>query len=337
MRVLFLTLTLLLCLSSSILSAGVPHIITYQGRLTDALDDPVPDGMYSVKFIIYDAPSGGAEKWNSGFQSIITDDGLFSYNLGSNVILPDSVFTFDTTRYLGITVGGDPEMTPRTQLVAQPYAYQALKSDSADVALTADNADNLGGQPPAFYNDWYNLVNVPAGLNDGDDNTTYTAGSGLQLTGTVFSIPADGVSSAQIQDEPGVAQAMMAVVTALTGGVEVVLSRELTAPASGYVLVIASFSVQALHVNGTQTGVIFGLSTSTAFTQETHWWGIMSSEPTGTRNDIFTVSRMFSVSAGATTFYLLGQKVSGGTHPDVYSKSLSLAYFPTAYGTFNNQ
>lgn len=312
--------------------AEVPQLINYQGNLTDIDGNPVPNGSYQITFTIYDTPTGNPGIWNSGSQAVSVANGVFTYQLGTVNVLPDDLFT-DTTRWLGIRVGIDPEMTPRIKLTSQPYAYHALRSDSA---LTADNADNLGGETPAFYNDWNNLVNVPTGLDDGDDNTTYTAGSGLQLAGTVFSIPADGISSAQIQNEPGVAQALMAVVTPLTGSVEIVLSREITAPASGYVLVIASFSVQALHVNGTSTGVVFGLSNSTAFGQDAHYWGVMSSEATGSRNDIITISRMFSVSAGATTFYLLGQKSSGGTNPDVYSKSLSLAYFPTAYGTFNN-
>jgi hypothetical protein len=35
---------------------------------------------------------------------------------------------------------------------------------------------------------WGNLTNVPAGLSDGDDDTTYSAGTGLSLAGTQFSV-----------------------------------------------------------------------------------------------------------------------------------------------------
>lgn len=35
---------------------------------------------------------------------------------------------------------------------------------------------------------WGNLTNVPAGLSDGDDDTTYSAGTGLTLAGTQFSV-----------------------------------------------------------------------------------------------------------------------------------------------------
>jgi hypothetical protein len=45
------------------------------------------------------------------------------------------------------------------------------------------NTSGAGGQVH-----WNNLTNVPAGLDDGDDNTTYTAGTGLDLTGSEFSV-----------------------------------------------------------------------------------------------------------------------------------------------------
>lgn len=110
--------------------AEVPQLINYQGLLTDSSGAPVVDGGHLVKFIIYDAPAGGTDLWNSGFQNVTTADGLFSYALGSNVSLPDDIFT-DTSRYLGITVGVDPEITPRSRLETSPYAYHALRADSA--------------------------------------------------------------------------------------------------------------------------------------------------------------------------------------------------------------
>ncbi|MFS4416305.1 hypothetical protein ACKWCC_06345, partial [Maribacter sp. 2307ULW6-5] len=39
-----------------------------------------------------------------------------------------------------------------------------------------------------FDGDWGSLTNIPADIADGDDDTTYTAGTGLTLTGTAFSV-----------------------------------------------------------------------------------------------------------------------------------------------------
>ncbi|MEM9141412.1 MAG: hypothetical protein AAGA86_00405, partial [Bacteroidota bacterium] len=47
--------------------------------------------------------------------------------------------------------------------------------------LDTDSTDDFSGS----FDD---LTDVPAGLADGDDDTTYTAGTGLDLTGTAFSV-----------------------------------------------------------------------------------------------------------------------------------------------------
>jgi len=69
--------------------------------------------------------------------------------------------------------------------------------DSAALAELADDdgagsgldADLLDGRHGAFYRGWGSLSDVPAGFADRVDNDTiYTAGAGLVLTGTVFSV-----------------------------------------------------------------------------------------------------------------------------------------------------
>jgi hypothetical protein len=46
-----------------------------------------------------------------------------------------------------------------------------------------------------------------------------------------------------------------------------------------------------------------------------------------------TVSGLFPVSAGAQTFYLLGQSFGSGTTQQVEKAQLTLMYIPSAYGT----
>ncbi len=124
---------------STLVTAEVPQHINIQGRLTDATGSPISDGNHLVKFVIYDAPAGGTELWSSGFLGITVTNGLFSYELGDSTALPHGLFTWDTVRYLGITVGADPELTPRTKLSSGRYAYQSLRSDTADYAVMAVN------------------------------------------------------------------------------------------------------------------------------------------------------------------------------------------------------
>ncbi len=62
-------------------------------------------------------------------------------------------------------------------------------SHTATYAYTAGDAVTFDGQDSAYYLDWYNFTNVPDGFTDGVDNdTTYTAGSGLALDETTFSV-----------------------------------------------------------------------------------------------------------------------------------------------------
>lgn len=114
--------------------AEVPQLITVQGRLTDSLGNTVSDSDYQITFTIYNDPTGGSTLWSSGQQIVPVARGLFTYQLGSAVQLPDDLFALDTIRYLGITVGSDPEIVPRTRLTSGTYVYHALRADTARIA-----------------------------------------------------------------------------------------------------------------------------------------------------------------------------------------------------------
>ena len=138
---------LLFAITATAVIAMVPQVVDYQGRLTDAGGDPVADGPYLLKFTIYNdatASAPGNTLWSSGFQTVQVSEGLFTYRLGVDVALPNNLFSADTTRYLGITVGVDPELSPRTKLASVAYAYQSLHTDTAVVATVAQNISCVG-------------------------------------------------------------------------------------------------------------------------------------------------------------------------------------------------
>ena len=103
-------------------TAAYPPFINYQGRLTDTEGNPVPDGLYSLTFTIWDSYTDGNAIWVSDPMSINTANGLFDVLLG---VIPSSVFIPAADRFLGIKIGENPELAPRTWLVAVPYAYYA--------------------------------------------------------------------------------------------------------------------------------------------------------------------------------------------------------------------
>lgn len=148
---------------ASLATAEVPQRINYQGLLTDSSGNPVT-GSYQIKFTIWDDPIATApanEKWTSGEQSVQVTDGSLIYELGSVVQLPNDLFATDTVRWLGIKVGTDAEITPRTRLTSVPYAYQALRADTADFALGSGNWSVTGSV--LFTNEYWGIARGGAG------------------------------------------------------------------------------------------------------------------------------------------------------------------------------
>jgi hypothetical protein len=113
---------------------------------------------------------------------------MYTYILGQDVAFPNGLFS-GGNRWLGITVGVDPEMTPRQQLLSSAYSLQSQHADSVN---------------------WSGLKSMPAGFADGVDNnsggdiTAVNTSSGL-TGGTTsgdanLSIATGGVTSTHIGD-----------------------------------------------------------------------------------------------------------------------------------------
>lgn len=117
---------------SSAAWASAPQLINYQGILTDGSGSPL-SGTYSVQFTIYDALNTTV-LWQET-QSVTTDaSGLFNVLLGSITPLTEDRFE-DETRFLGIKIGSDPELSPRTRLASVPYAMRAATVNGASGGL----------------------------------------------------------------------------------------------------------------------------------------------------------------------------------------------------------
>lgn len=262
--------------------AAVPTTMTQQGRLLTEDGAPVT-GSKSIRFIIYDAPTGGAILWESDVEVTFDETGFYTAVLGDNTNPLDAMVFAEGAAYLTMAVDGGAEMSPRQPVTAVPYAQVAgsvapgsIDADALASGLVLDPSnlpadladgddDALGGitcnqgqvagwgtsgwecvdvltsgtttlsslscgtNQVAGYNGtgwvcldwvspsatlaglsctngqvaiytngvwacgnfptpaWANITGIPASLLDGDQDTTYSAGTGLTLNGTTFS------------------------------------------------------------------------------------------------------------------------------------------------------
>lgn len=156
-------LLLLACVLSASLAAAAPPSLpqtqSYQGVLLDSSGDP-QTGSVDLTVRIYDAISAGTLLYKQSFLGVALVDGIFSVVLGPSGLATDApanplTTSFETalsgdlpatgaSRFLEVTVGASGAL-PRTQLLAVPYAFQARRAESADVAA---QAEEFGGLPP---------------------------------------------------------------------------------------------------------------------------------------------------------------------------------------------
>lgn len=115
------------------------RILSFQGRLTDKDGNPTVDKT-DISFRLWDKKSGGIELYSSGVCSIIPDqNGIFYSIIGSTCgqEIPSSVFSENTSIFLGIKAGNDNEMEPRQQIA------------SVGFALNSETVQGLQPQSPA--------------------------------------------------------------------------------------------------------------------------------------------------------------------------------------------
>jgi len=108
-------------------NAAVPHLINYQGKLTDASGAPL-DGSYNITFRIYDAEKKdtGSLLWEETYDNLNIQKGIFSVLLGS---VKGLNLAFDIPYFLEIKVGDDEPMHPRQRITSAGYAMMSEKAE----------------------------------------------------------------------------------------------------------------------------------------------------------------------------------------------------------------
>src|SRR5512143_1556803 len=110
-------------------SAAVPPQIYYQGYLTSTDGTPL-DTVVTMTFRLYDAPAGGTCPWTETQPACTVRAGHFNVVLGSGQGINFPIIAWNNL-WLGVTLGTDAEMAPRSQLLSSPYSYKVQTIDGA--------------------------------------------------------------------------------------------------------------------------------------------------------------------------------------------------------------
>ena len=123
--------TFLSVLSVPTFAQTIPSSFNFQGRLVDTNNNPI-SGSRNFVFSLFSAPSGGTSFWCEA-KTLAVTNGVYFTQVGNVVALSSAVFTSSST-YLDENIGGTctngvlsggNSFTPRTYLVAVPYAMTA--------------------------------------------------------------------------------------------------------------------------------------------------------------------------------------------------------------------
>ena len=120
------------CVCAAPAVAQIPEVLPYQGWLGQSDGNPY-DGSATLLFRVYDTAEAPNPVWQEEIRDVPVEEGKFGVQLGrTNPIL--NYVNDGRTRYLGISVNGEPEATPRQPIGSVPFA------------LYSRNAAYLGGQ-----------------------------------------------------------------------------------------------------------------------------------------------------------------------------------------------
>jgi len=221
----------LLAVTVSLGIAAVPQLISLQGKLTDVSGTPVPDGTYQVTFTIYDSEIGGDSKWSEINPAVVAVDGAFDVLLGSINPIHNSVFS-DEGRWLGITLAGDDEMTPRWRIGSAPFAQRVSTIDGS-AGGTISGAVTLNGRVDVGLDS----VGVSIDLHNGSGLPTVTIFNAEQNGGGIYLNDENGVSQILMYPDPDGSGARMYIDggmiitgTAVTGILEITGGSDLAEP-----------------------------------------------------------------------------------------------------------
>ncbi len=120
--------------------------VSVQGVLRDPTGHSVADATYSILFKLYNVATGGSQLWEETQANVQVTNGVFFVKLGSVAALP----AIDATQqyYLGFTVAGGTELTPRIELSKSLSAMTSLSVTGETNVMPSSGNVGIGTRTP---------------------------------------------------------------------------------------------------------------------------------------------------------------------------------------------
>jgi hypothetical protein len=185
-----LLVAVLLLTTLSAWAQSVPQAMNYQAVARDAGGSILANQNIRIKFNILQGSAFGPVQYSETHTVTTNQFGLFSLKVGRGTPVTG---TFSNVPWTNANQWLQVEMDPTggnnfflmgsSELISVPYALYAERVGIVNLALNDLTDVNTIGVQPGQILSWNGTNWVPVN----DQNTTYTAGTGLTLTGTTFS------------------------------------------------------------------------------------------------------------------------------------------------------
>jgi hypothetical protein len=158
MKIGIFCLAMVLTILPQLYADTVPMASRYQGFLTDAGNQPF-SGTCNLSFKLYEQAEGGTEVWSETHVAVLVTNGAFDVLLGSdNPFTPEIIIG---NRYLGLSVNGESEMTPRSKLTSVASVLRAAVADSLSGTIDGnDIAPGSIGMEKMSFTTWKGPIGV---------------------------------------------------------------------------------------------------------------------------------------------------------------------------------
>ncbi|MEP7233876.1 MAG: hypothetical protein ABI778_01150 [Ignavibacteriota bacterium] len=123
-------------------ATDVPRVISYQGVLSTATGQLVPDGKYPVTLKLYSDAQGTGYVWTDKYE-VNVKGGVFTVLLGSGSSPLPRLVTIDQPLWVGVTVGNQAELRPLTAMSSVPYALNVPDNSITAKKMATDFVGKL--------------------------------------------------------------------------------------------------------------------------------------------------------------------------------------------------